>query len=368
MSIIKSDIMPGALLMSMGVIAMVLSNSPLSDLYFKTIHLKTPVNILFVVNEVLMTIFFLDVGLEIKKQVITGHLSKPRQVFLPVAMALGGVILPAIIFILVNRNNSVALRGWAIPTATDIAFALGVIILLGKRIPISLRVLLLTIAIVDDLIAVLIIALFYTDSIIPFPFILSLLLILVLIIMNHRGITNIIHYLMVGALLWFSMLHSGIHATLAGFILALVIPMRAREDIHKHLFLWVSYFILPLFALTNAGISLQGVEPRQLLQPVPLGIAVGLVVGKQLGVISFGWIAVKSKLAVLPSSINWGHIYGMGMLCGIGFTMSIFIGNLAYSNADGSYLVLNKVGVLAGSIISALLGYSFLQVVTNKKS
>lgn len=361
------EILPGALLLSMGILAMILSNSPFGPMYFKIVNSKSPVNVLFFVNKILMTIFFLDVGFEIKQQVIRGHLSQSRQIMLPVIAAIGGVIVPAIIFLGFNLNDPIALQGWAIPTATDIAFALGIIILLGKSIPIGLRVLLLSIAIVDDLIAILIIALFYTSNITFAPILFSLGIVLLLMYLNMRSVHNIIHYLMLGTILWYAMYLSGIHPTLSGVIIALTTPLRARENIHKQLYFWVSFVILPIFALTNAGISLQDIHISQILHPLPLGIACGLLFGKQIGVFSFAWLGVNIKLAILPDKVNWKHIYGMSLVCGIGFTMSIFIGNLAFSDAPQEYIVLNKLGVLTGSIASALLGFAVLYYVPRNK-
>ncbi len=355
---------PGALLISVALLAMVLSNSPLAPVYFSFINSKTPVNVLFIVNDVLMTIFFLDVGLEIKHQIVTGHLSKPKQIFLPISAAMGGVVMPALIFLWVNRHDALALHGWAIPTATDIAFALGVITLLTGRISLELKILLMAIAVIDDLIAILIIAIFYTTNVSMLFLSLSLITIAVLFLMNIYHVKRIIHYLMVGAILWFFMLHSGIHVTLCGVIIALAIPMSTRQVIHKQLYIWVSYVILPIFALTNAGVSLAGITLSQLYQPVTLGIALGLIIGKQFGVFSFAWLSVKLKIASLPRDIPWSHLYGMSILCGIGFTMSIFIGNLSYNNMDLSYMHSNKLGVLIGSTFSAMYGYLFLRYVT----
>lgn len=364
--IFDNPMTPGVLLISVAILAMLISNSFLAPIYFSIIHAKTPVNVLFIVNDVLMTVFFLDVGLEIKHQVITGHLSKPKQIFLPLAAAAGGVILPAVIFRFINKHDPLALQGWAIPTATDIAFALGVITLLSKRVSLELKVLLMAIAVIDDLIAILIIAIFYTSNINMLFFALSLLTIGVLYLMNIYHVKKIIHYLMVGAILWFFMLHSGIHVTLCGVIIALAIPMSTRQVIHKQLYVWVAYVILPIFAITNAGVSLENITLTQLYQPVTLGVALGLILGKQLGVFSFAWLSVKLRIASLPKEVPWKHLYGMAILCGIGFTMSIFIGNLSYGDMDQAYMASNKLGVLIGSSFSAVLGYFFLRYVTRR--
>lgn len=365
--ILNNQMVPGVLLISVALLAMIISNSYLAPIYFSIINSKMPVNVLFIVNDVLMTIFFLDIGLEIKHQIITGHLSKPKQIFLPISAAMGGVILPALIFICINRHDASALHGWAIPTATDIAFALGVITLLSGRVSLELKILLMTIAVIDDLIAVLIIAIFYTENVSMLFFSLSLFTIAILFSMNIYNVKKIIHYLMVGAILWFFMLHSGIHVTICGVIIALAIPMSTRQIIHKQLYLWVSYAILPIFAITNAGVSLKNLTISQLYEPIPLGIALGLICGKQLGVFSFAWISVKLKMASLPKEIPWSHLYGMAILCGIGFTMSIFIGNLSYSNMSIEYIADNKLGILIGSTFSGISGYLFLRYVTRHR-
>lgn len=365
--VLNNQMVPGLLLISAALLAMIISNSPLAHIYFSIVNSKAPINVLFIVNDVLMTIFFLDIGLEIKHQMITGHLSKPKQIFLPIAAAIGGVTLPALIFVYLNRHDALALHGWAIPTATDIAFALGVITLLSKRVSLDLKILLMAIAVIDDLIAILIIAIFYTTNISIIFCILSLCAIVALFLMNIYQVKKIVHYLVVGALLWFFMLHSGIHVTLCGVIIAFAIPMTTRQVIHKQLYLWVSFVVLPIFAITNAGISLEGLTLSQLYQPIPLGIALGLICGKQLGVFSFAWISVKLKIALLPKEIPWNHLYGMAMLCGIGFTMSIFIGNLSYSKMTIEYMAGNKLGVLIGSTFSAISGYLFLFYTTRRR-
>lgn len=357
---LQSETAPGIILICSGVIAMLLSNSAFSNIYFSIVNAKAPINFLFIVNDILMTIFFLDVGLEIKHQVVAGKLSTLKQMSLPAIAALGGVIVPALIFSSFNYNNIIAMHGWAIPTATDIAFALGIITLLGKRIPLSLRILLLAIAVIDDLIAILIIAFFYSSDISFVFLVFAGLCILLLIYLNYLHVKNLIHYFMLGILLWICMFSAGIHPTISGVIVALTMPMSVRDTIHKKLFFWVSFIILPIFALANAGISLANISITQLLDPVPLSIALGLLIGKQLGIFSFSWLAVKIKLATLPNDITWRQLYGMAIICGIGFTMSIFIGNLAYNTINQDLAVLNKLGVLVGSTLAALIGYMFL--------
>lgn len=359
--LLRQESTPGVILILTGMLAMLLSNSQFAGTYFLLVNAKSPVNTHFLINDILMTVFFLDVGLEIKHQVLIGHLSKLRQMLLPIFAAIGGVLVPAIIYVSFNYTDSVALHGWAIPTATDIAFAVGVIILLGKRIPLELKVLLLAIAIIDDLMAILIIALFYTQHVSALFLFFTVVAILALCLLNYFKVKSIVHYLMVGAILWYCMLNSGIHATISGVILALTIPLSVKGGLHKQLSVWVSFLILPLFAFTNAGISLQNLTFISILEPVPLGIALGLCLGKQLGIFSFAWLAVKSKLAVLPRSISWSQLYGMAIICGIGFTMSIFIGNLAFGTSSPEYLLSNKLGVLIGSTVSAVLGYLYLR-------
>ena len=361
--LIDPEIIPGLILILATTIAMLLSNSPLADKYFALVHLQLPINVLFVVNDILMAIFFLDVGLEIKQQVTTGTLSKIRQVILPIIAACGGVITPALIYIVFNWSDKVALRGWAIPTATDIAFAVGVIILLCKRIPLQLKILLLAIAVFDDLIAILIIAVFYTPNISSIYLCFSIAIIIVLCLMNYSGVKKILHYLLVGSLLWICMLNSGIHATISGVIIALTIPLTTQQTIHKNLSKFVYFIIMPIFALTNAGISLENINLNNLLETVPLGIALGLIFGKQLGIFSFSWLAVRAKIAVIPKEVSWRQYYGMAIVCGVGFTMSIFIGNLAFDHISAEYATLNKAGVLLGSTVSAILGYTFLKKV-----
>lgn len=358
---------PGIILIASGLLAMALSNSALAPHYFAIVNSTEPVHVLFIINDVLMAIFFLDVGLEIKHQIVVGHLARLKQIILPTAAAIGGVILPVTIYILCNYSNPNALHGFAIPAATDIAFALGVLILLGNRIPLELRVMLLTIAVLDDLLAILIIAVFYSSNIqVPF-LLLATVATCALLILNKSGVKNIVHYLMLGVTLWYCMYKGGLHPTLSGVITALTIPLSTRQSIHKQLYIWVSYVILPVFALSNAGISLTGMQVSELLEPVTVGIVLGLFIGKPLGAFGFAYLATKAKLAVKPKSITWAQLYGMSILCGIGFTMSVFIGNLAFAN-DLNYLHQTKVGVLAGTTMSALYGYIYLRSLSRAKS
>jgi len=365
-ALLQAESAPGLILIFTAVIAMTMSNSSLAPQYFSIINTTQPINVIFVVNDLLMAVFFLDVGFEIKHQFLIGHLSKMRQVFLPVIAAVGGVVAPALIFLSLNWQDELARLGWAIPAATDIAFAVGVLILLGKRLPLQLKVLLLAIAVIDDLIAILIIAIFYTQHISLLYLGFAGLTVLILIAMNYIKVKNIVYYLSVGVILWFFMLKSGVHATISGVIIALVIPLSLRQNIHKQLYVLVSFVILPLFAFVNAGLSLHDITWSDLTHPVPLGIALGLVFGKQIGIFGFSWAAIKAKIAVLPDGINWKHIYGMAIICGIGFTMSVFIGNLAYNANGAQYIQINKLGVLIGSTVSAVWGYLFLSYVLYK--
>lgn len=351
----------GIVLLTSGLIAMLCSNSPLATNYFNLINAQRPFNVLFLVNDVLMAIFFLDIGLEIKQEIVRGHLAKLRQAYLPIFAACGGVLLPALIFYGFNYQDPVALKGWAIPTATDIAFALGVFMLLGDRMPVTLRAILLSIAVLDDLIAIIIISMFYSSNFSIFWLLLAALCILALIYLNHHNKKNLVHYLMLGGALWLCMLSSGIHPTLSGVITAFCIPMTLQADLHKKLYIWVSFVILPIFAFTNAGVSLQGIAYADLLQTVPLGITLGLLLGKQIGIFSFAWLSTRAKIAAKPKDVSWQQFYGMAIICGIGFTMSIFIANLAYDSTNITYMTLSKLGILTGSLLSAIIGYVFLR-------
>lgn len=357
----KTDAAPGLILILSGAIAMILSNSRFSDSYFTLINTKAPFNIIFIVNDILMTIFFLDIGLEIKHQIATGNLSNPKQIFLPTLAAIGGVIVPAAFFLGLNFNNPIANAGWAIPTATDTAFALGIIMILGRHVPLSLKILLLTVSVIDDVIALVIIAVFYAHSISALFLFLAAICIVLLLCLNYYNKYNLVHYIMLGILLWICVHSAGIHPAIAGVILGLCIPKAVHEKIHRKLYIWVSFVILPIFALVNAGIPLNNISWQQALDPLPLGIALGLFFGKQFGVYSFAWIGIKAKIAELPPHVSWSKLYGMSVLCGIGFTMSVFIGNLAYAAVGAEYMIFTKVGVLAGSLASAVLGYLILR-------
>ena len=371
----------GVLLMAAAAMALALDNSSLAWLYDGL--LSTPVAIqigaltldkplLLWVNDGLMAVFFFLVGLEIKRELLEGRLSNWRQASLPIASALGGMLMPALIYLAISSGDPVASRGWAIPAATDIAFALGVLALLGNRVPPALKVFLLALAILDDLGAIIIIALFYTSD-------LSLVSLgiagvggALLLVLNRSGVTRIAPYVLVGVVMWVCVLKSGVHATLAGVVVALAIPLRdeatGSSPLHRlehSLHPWVGLGIMPLFAFANAGVNLTGLSLEALIAPVPLGIMLGLFVGKQLGVFGFAWIGTKLGICRLPSGVTWAQAYGVALLSGIGFTMSLFIGTLAFEGPDQATAV--RLGVLSGSILSAMAGYLVLRYAISVK-
>lgn len=365
----------GLLLIAAAALALVINNSPLSWLY--NAFLETPVEarigalqiakpLLLWINDGLMALFFLVIGLEVKREVLEGHLSKPSQVVLPGAAAIGGMVVPALIYVALNTGNAEALNGWAIPMATDIAFALGVLALLGKRVPVSLKLFLMTLAIIDDLGAIIVIALVYSGELSQVSLILAGVSIIALIAMNRSGVSRLAPYLLIGLVLWVCVLKSGIHATLAGVVLAFCIPLRTSTKASPLLTLehglhpWVAYGILPLFAFANAGVSLAGVTIDSFTHSVPLGIAAGLLLGKTAGVFGLTWLAVRTRLASLPKEANWGHVLGVSILCGIGFTMSLFVGSLAFEPGVSGYAGEDRMGILTGSILSAIIGYGVM--------
>jgi len=370
----------GILLVGAAVVAMILVNSPLAWLYNYLLEVPVAIRVggfeifkpmLLWINDGLMAVFFFLVGLELKREILEGELSKPSQAVLPAFAAVGGMVVPAIIYAWINWHDPVARHGWAIPAATDIAFALGVLLLLGKQVPTALKVFLMTLAILDDLGAIVIIAIFYTEDLSPSSLVVALSALAVLIAMNRRGVVSLPAYVLVGLVMWASVLKSGVHATLAGVALAAVIPMRNPADpqhsplreLEHDLHPSVAYVIVPLFAFANAGVSLEGVRLETLLEHVPFGIAAGLFLGKQLGVFLFSWLAVQLRVARLPSGVTWGQLYGAALLCGVGFTMSLFIGSLAFEHADSNYAASVRLGILVGSLFSAVIGYGFLRAV-----
>ena len=379
----KLEAASGLVLLFAAIAALIVSNTDLYRYYIKI--LETYVNlgvsgfgikltVLHWINDVLMAIFFFLVSLEIKREFIQGELSNPKQAMLPIMGAVGGMLVPALIYIGINFSNYETLRGWAIPSATDIAFSLGVLSLLGKRVPISLKVFLTALAIIDDLGAIVIIAFFYSDNVQLLYLLLMLACMIILIFFNKYNIKSFIPYLLVGVLLWEFTHQSGIHATIAGVLLALTIPHKNNNKSNKNSLLlklehkispYVLFGIMPIFAFANAGVSLEGITFNTLLNPVPLGILCGLFIGKQLGVFIFSYISIKLKIADMPNNSNWGTFYGVGILTGIGFTMSLFVGNLAFVEST-EYISGVKIGVLLGSLLSTLFGY-FLILLCAKK-
>ncbi|MBK1664804.1 Na+/H+ antiporter NhaA [Rhodospirillum rubrum] len=384
-SFLRLDIAAGVILVGAAVLALIAANSPLAALYEQVFQtpfvigygswlLEKP--LLLWINDGLMAVFFLQVGLEIKREVRGGELSTPRLAALPAVAAVGGMVVPALIYASLTWGDAFALRGWAIPAATDIAFALGILTLLGPRVPISLKIFLTALAIIDDLGAILIIAFFYTASLSPIPLLLAAGCLVLLIGLNLSGQRRLWPYLLVGVVLWVCVLKSGVHATLAGVVLALTIPLSAKnnksdsadkplERLEHGLDPWVTYAILPLFAFANAGVSLAGLPPSALLAPVPLGIVLGLFLGKQIGVFGFSWLAIRSGLASMPQGARWRDLYGVALITGVGFTMSLFIGTLAFETSDPLAADLGtevRLGVLSGSLLSGVIGYLVLRL------
>ena len=371
----KLEAASGLVLLISAVIALIISNSNFSSLYFETLqsylfiginNIGLKMSLHHWINDALMAVFFFFVTLEIKREFILGELSSPKQALLPIIAAIGGMLVPALIYIYINFGNGDTINGWAIPSATDIAFSLGVLSLLGSRVPISLKVFLTALAIIDDLGAIIIIAFFYTGDLSIQYLSLLLLTFIALLILNKSGIKKFLPYLILGLILWFFTYQSGVHATISGVLLATVIPHRKKNEeyslltkIEHNISSYVAFGIMPLFALANAGVSLDGINLESLLSPVPLGIVLGLFVGKQIGVFLFSIISIKLKIAQMPNNANWMSFYGVGILAGIGFTMSLFIGNLAFVE-NIEYIDGVKIGVLTGSLLSALIGYSLL--------
>jgi NhaA family Na+:H+ antiporter len=359
--------------MAVALLAIVIANSPLAEAYFGALGTYVlGLSVLHWINDGLMAVFFLLVGLEIKREMLDGRLSTWPRRALPGIAALGGMVVPAIIYVMFNADDPTTLRGWAIPTATDIAFALGVLSLLGPRVPVSLKLFLTALAILDDLGAVAIIALFYTADLSPAMLGLSAAVLAVLAGLNRSGVTRLWPYLLLGLALWFVVLKSGIHATVAGVALALTIPLRESpgrpeaaesplHDLEHALQPWVAFLVVPVFGFANAGVTFAGLSPSIVVGPVPLGIALGLFVGKQIGVFTFAWAAIRAGLADLPANATWAQLYGTSLLCGIGFTMSLFIGLLAFP-ASPELTDATKIGVFCGSFASAICGAALLRM------
>jgi NhaA family Na+:H+ antiporter len=373
---LKLESAGGLLLAATAILALLCSNSPLHEAYNNL--LKTPVEmrfgslsiakpLLLWINDGLMAVFFLLVGLEVKREVIEGDLSTPAQVVLPVAAGLGGMVVPALIYFFVCRGNETLLRGWAIPTATDIAFALGILSLLGNRVPVSLKIFLTAVAIADDLGAIVIIALFYTADLSIQMLLSAVAAIGVLVALNLLRITRIAPYAIVGVILWVFVLKSGVHATLAGVAVAFAVPLKTKDaqghaplhQLEHGLHPRVAFAILPIFAFANAGVSFAGVTLSALAEPFPLGIAAGLFVGKLVGVLGASAILVLIRMARLPEDVNWRQMAGVAALCGVGFTMSLFIGSLAFEGPE--YFTALRLGVIAGSTLSGVVGYLLLR-------
>ncbi|MFA7945320.1 Na+/H+ antiporter NhaA [Pseudomonas brenneri] len=374
----------GLLLIAAAALALIINNSPLSSFYNSFLEVPVAVQIgalqiakpsLLWINDGLMALFFLLIGLEVKRELLDGHLSKPSQVVLPGAAAIGGMVVPALIYWALNKDNPAALGGWAIPMATDIAFALGVLALLGKRVPVSLKLFLMTLAIIDDLGAIIVIAIFYSGDLSTASLAGAGACLVALIAMNRLGVVKLGPYLIIGLILWVCVLKSGVHATLAGVTLAFCIPLRTKNaepspllGLEHALHPWVAYGILPLFAFANAGVSLAGVNLESFTHHVPMGIAAGLLVGKTVGVYGLTWLAVKTGLAALPSGANWGQVMGVAILCGIGFTMSLFVGSLAFVPGSSEYAGMDRMGILTGSILAALIGYAVTAMASRKQA
>ena len=370
----KMESAGGMVLVLFAVIALGIANSPWGALYDGVLHSQWGFGDLFSlslshwISDGLMTIFFLLIGLEVKRELLDGSLKSKETAIFPVIAAVGGMVVPALVYTLFNLNNGVAIDGWAIPVATDIAFALGIMALLGSRVPLSLKVFLLALAIVDDLGGILIIALFYTRELSSEALIIGAVMTAILFVLNAKRVTVLTPYLIVGAILWAAVLHSGIHATLAGVVIGFAIPLRGKTSAHSPLkrlehalHPYVAFGILPLFALANAGISLQGVSLDNLTSMLPLGVALGLLIGKPIGIFCFSWIAVKWGVATLPSGVNMKHIFAVSVLCGIGFTMSIFIASLAFGDGYADYDTHARIGILMGSTLAAVFGYFLLR-------
>lgn len=374
----------GMLLLVAAVGAMIFKNSPFGENYIAILQTTAEIRIgsfgldkpLFLwINDGLMAVFFFLVGMEIKREAIEGYLADRRQIVLPAIAAVGGMMVPAMIYVLCNLSNPEGLSGWAIPTATDIAFALGVLALLGSRVPLTLKVFLMTLAVLDDLGAIVFIAVFYTSNLSISALSLAAFASMVLIILNIAGVRRTAPYILAGIILWVCVLESGVHATLAGVITGLAIPGKATKDgsipplrhlVHE-LHPWVAFAVLPIFAFANAGIALEGFNLERILSPVPIGILLGLMIGKPLGVFFFSYLAIKLKLAQLPSNVNWMQLFGVSALCGIGFTMSLFIGGLAFSDSNVGYARADRLAIIIASLLSGLLGYWILRVSSKKQ-
>jgi Na+:H+ antiporter, NhaA family len=368
----------GIILIFAAALALLLANTPLKTYY--ALLLDTPIEIrvgalkiakplLLWINDGLMTVFFFMVGLELKRELLEGELSDRRKIILPAVGAVGGMVLPALIYIYLTTGDPVAMKGWAIPAVTDIAFALGILSLLGSRVPNGIKVFLTSVAIFDDIGAIFIIALFYTANISLLALLVVACCIPILFILNRRGVESKSLYLLVGIVMWVAMLKSGIHATLTGVILAMFIPLKSKTEpdysplksMEHDLHSVVAFFVLPIFAFANAGISLVNINSEEFFHPVPLGIATGLFIGKQIGVFGLCWLFIKLKITNLPSGMSWSSLYGTAILCGVGFTMGLFIGSLAFEETGINLLFDERLGIILGSLTSGIVGYLVLR-------
>jgi len=374
---IKLESAGGILLLAAAVIAILVANSPLAALYDSLLGTTVAIQVgalsinkplLLWINDGLMAVFFLLIGLEIKREVMEGELSSLSQIILPGMGALGGMIVPAAIYVWLNWGDPIALDGWAIPIATDIAFALALLSVFGSRVPTALKILLLTLAIFDDLAAIIIISLFYSSDLSLNALIIGGLALTSAVVMNKIGVTRISAYILVGVVLWIAVLKSGVHATLAGVLIAFCIPMRGEQtksplrELEHDLHGPVAFAILPIFAFANAGLSLSGMSFDDLTHPVTLGVISGLLVGKPLGILAFIGLAVGLRFVELPKDINWLQLLGVAFACGIGFTMSLFIAGLAFEHGSGDYFGGDRLGILVGSILSAMVAYALLHI------
>lgn len=373
----KLESASGILMLTAAIIAMFAANSPLTDLYSELLDITVAVQVgalsvskplLLWINDGLMAVFFFLIGLEIKREVMEGELSSVSQIVLPAVGALGGMIIPASIYIWMNRGDPIALDGWAIPVATDIAFALALLSVFGNRVPTALKVFLLTLAIFDDLAAIVIIAIFYSGDLSLGALLIGAIALIIAIIMNKTGVTRTSGYILLGVVLWIAVLKSGVHATLAGVVIAFCIPMRDKQgnsplsDLEHNLHSPVVFVILPLFAFANAGLSLAGMSIEDLTHPVTLGVISGLFIGKALGILGFVGLGVALRFVQIPKNVNWIQLLGVAFACGIGFTMSLFIAGLAFEHGSDDYYSGDRLGILVGSILSALVAFVLLHI------
>ncbi len=381
---LKKESASGIILMFAAVFAMIIANSPWVSWYNLLLDVPVVVAVgsfeiakplLLWINDGLMALFFFLVGLELKREFLEGDLSEPGQVTLPAIGAIGGMAMPAMIYVAFNYDNPSALNGWAIPTATDIAFALGILAIIGSKVPLQLKVFLTSLAIFDDLGAIVIIALFYTEQLSMLSLVVAASMITILLVLNKKNVTSTSPYIFIGIVLWAAVLKSGVHATLAGVILAFFIPIKGKGDdpsplksLEHNLHSTVAFIVLPIFAFANAGISFVDVGVAQVMSPVPLGIILGLLVGKQLGVFGFCFIAIKLGFAKFPENVNWTLLYGVALLCGVGFTMSLFIGSLAFEQMNDIPLYKDRLGIVIGSLISGVLGYLVINHAVKKSN